>query len=108
MGARRVFPLHLVLLFAVAISTIEFNSIPFVVDTWSALLLGRHRHRTDLPRQLPAGRARDQRYRRHLPGAAGLTRYRYAEGGESRCLSALHRLAFDQRLKSSCESFMTL
>ena len=38
--APRLFPLYLGALFVAAIAAFEFNSLPFVVDTWSALLLG--------------------------------------------------------------------
>lgn len=38
--APRVFPLYFVALFVAAITAFEFNSVAFVVDTWSALLLG--------------------------------------------------------------------
>jgi hypothetical protein len=38
--APRFFPLYFVALFLVALSAFEFNSVAFVVDTWSALILG--------------------------------------------------------------------
>jgi hypothetical protein len=37
--AHRLFPLYFVALFLVALAAFEFNSVVFVVDTWSALLL---------------------------------------------------------------------
>jgi hypothetical protein len=38
--APRLFPLYFVALFLFALTAFEFNSVAFVVDTWSALLLG--------------------------------------------------------------------
>jgi len=38
--APRVFPLYFLALFVAALTAFEFNSVAFVVDTWSALLLG--------------------------------------------------------------------
>jgi len=38
--AARWFPLYFLVLFVVALTAFEFNSVVFLVDTWSALLLG--------------------------------------------------------------------
>jgi len=38
--AERFFPLYFGALFLIALTSLEFNSVAFVVDTWSALLLG--------------------------------------------------------------------
>lgn len=38
--ARYFFPVYFAALFLVALGAFEFNSIPFVVDTWSALIFG--------------------------------------------------------------------
>ena len=38
--ASRFFSLYFVVLFVIAFFAFEFNSVAFVVDTWSALLLG--------------------------------------------------------------------
>ena len=38
--ARRFFPLYFLTLFLIALTAFEFNSAAFVVDTWSALLVG--------------------------------------------------------------------
>ena len=38
--AERFFPLYFGALFLIALTSLEFNSLAFVVDTWSALLLG--------------------------------------------------------------------
>jgi hypothetical protein len=48
--APRIFPLYFVALFVAALTAFEFNSVAFVVDTWSALLLGLV--------TIPAGRLR--------------------------------------------------
>jgi hypothetical protein len=38
--APRIIPLYFAALFVIAVTSLEFNSLAFVVDTWSALLLG--------------------------------------------------------------------
>ena len=38
--AQRFFPLYFVALFLIAITAFELNSVAFVADTWSALILG--------------------------------------------------------------------
>ena len=38
--AARWFSLYFLAIFVVALSSFEFNSVVFLVDTWSALLLG--------------------------------------------------------------------
>jgi hypothetical protein len=38
--APRLFPVYFGALFLIALTAFEFNSVAFVVDTWSALLLG--------------------------------------------------------------------
>jgi hypothetical protein len=52
--APRVFPLYFAALFVVASSALPFNSVAFVVDTWSALLLALVAMAHGRPRQVDA------------------------------------------------------
>ena len=51
----RLFPLYFVALFLVALVTFPFNSVAFVVDTWSALFLGLVTMQAGRPHEIEAG-----------------------------------------------------
>lgn len=53
--APRIFPFYFAVLFVIALVAFEFNSAVFVVDTWSALVLGMLAIPTARPR--PLGKA---------------------------------------------------
>jgi hypothetical protein len=54
MRAPRVFPLYFAALFVLALAAFPFNSVAFIADSWSALLLGVVTMAEARPREIAA------------------------------------------------------